>query len=156
MDIELISVEADLLHAADSDRQAAYIMEKCAQLGMPVMSRMNVAGKNIHLAEIMKQTWNRTSVMMVVCQEGKDLKALRAMIPEKILDRKSDKLTDQDVLLECHHGNYAGVIFKEGEKKVILLPGEELLLHSFQLSGRTCTSSHTVWLTRSRHSVPVR
>lgn len=42
MDIELISVEADLLLAADSDRQAAYVMEKCAQLGAPVVSRMNV------------------------------------------------------------------------------------------------------------------
>ena len=52
MDIELISVEADLLLAADSDRQAAYVMEKCAQLGAPVVSRMNVTMENTHLTEI--------------------------------------------------------------------------------------------------------
>ena len=126
MDIELISVEADLLLAADSDRQAAYVMEKCAQLGAPVVSRMNVTMENAHLTEIIAQAWKRTSVVMVICQDGKNLKKVRKLITEKVLNRKNDELSEQDVLLERHGGNYAGVILKEEEKKLILLPEEEL------------------------------
>ena len=126
MDIELISVEADLLLAADSDRQAAYVMEKCAQLGAPVVSRMNVTMENTHLTEIIAQAWKRSSVVMIICQNGKDLKTVRKLIAEKVLNRKNDELAEQDVLLERHGGSYAGVILKEEEKKLILLPEEEL------------------------------
>ena len=45
---------------------------------------------------------------------------------EKVLNRKNDELAEQDVLLERHGGSYAGVILKEEEKKLILLPEEEL------------------------------
>ena len=126
MDIELISVEADLLVAADSDRQAAYVMEKCAQLGAPVVSRMNVTMENAHLAEIIAQAWKRTSVVMVICQDGKDLKTVRKLMTEKVLNRKNKDLAEQDILLERHGGSYAGMILKEEEKKLILLPEEEL------------------------------
>lgn len=126
MDIELISVEADLLLAADSDRQAAYVMEKCAQLGAPVVSRMNVTMENAHLAEIIAQAWKRTSVVMVICQDGKDLKTVRKLMTEKVLNRKNKDLAEQDILLERHGGSYAGMILKEEEKKLILLPEEEL------------------------------
>ena len=100
LDIELISVEADLLLAADSDRQAAYVMEKCAQLGAPVVSRMNVTMENTHLTEIIAQAWKRSSVVMIICQNGKDLKTVRKLIAEKVLNRKNDELAEQDVLLD--------------------------------------------------------
>lgn len=49
MDIELISVETDLLPGNCSDTQTAYIMEKCAQIGSPVVGCMRVSERTFIL-----------------------------------------------------------------------------------------------------------
>ena len=126
MDIELISVEADLLLAKDSDRQAAYIMENGTQAGYSVTGRMNVTRQNPHLAEIIGQAAMRVQLVMVVCQDKADLDAVRTLMTEQVLNREKSSLTKQDILLEAHDGKQAGVILKEGKKKLVLLPGEEL------------------------------
>lgn len=126
MDIELISVETDLLLTKGSDRQAAYIMDQCAQLGYSVMSRMNIARQDLHLADMIEQAYNRSPLLMVVCRDGADLESVKALIAEKVMHRKDAKLAEKDLLLERHGGSYSGVILEESEKKIILLPGEEL------------------------------
>lgn len=122
MDIELISVESDLLPVEGADMQAAYVIEKCRQLGCPVVSRMNIKRNNIHLAEMIRSVLERSSLPIVLCMEGGDLKTVRELIAEKVLEREKAQNTD-DVILERHGGTYAGLIMKKEEQTVILLPG---------------------------------
>lgn len=126
MDVELISVEADLLLTENSDRQAAYIVENGAQAGYSVTGRTNVTRQNPYLAEMIGQAVMRVPLVMVVCQNGADLDTVRTLITEQVLNREKSSLAKQDVLLEVQDGKYAGVLLKEGKKKVVLLPGEEL------------------------------
>ena len=126
MDIELISIEADLLLAKDSDRQAAYIMENGSKAGYTVTGRMSVTRQNLHLAEIIGQAAMRVPLVMVVCQDGTDLDAVRTLVTEQVLNREKSSLAKQDILLEAQDGSHAGVILKEGKTKIVLLPGEEL------------------------------
>ena len=129
MDIELISVETDLLPGKCSDTQTAYIMEKCAQIGSPVVGHMSVSRKNIHLADIVHEALERTSVIIVLCMDCEDLETVRTVIAEKVLKREEAQKTDLDMALERHGGTCPGLVMRREDKTVILLPGNEEDLH---------------------------
>lgn len=129
MDIELISVETDLLPGKCSDTQTAYIMEKCAQIGSPVVGCMRVSRKNIHLADMIQAALDRTSVIMVLCMDCEDLELVRAVIAGKVLKQEDAQKADTDMVLECHGGTCSGLVMHKKDKTAILLPGNEEDLH---------------------------
>ena len=129
MDIELISVETDLLPGKCSDTQTAYIMEKCAQIGSPVVAHMSVSRKNIHLADMVHEALERTSVIIVLCMDCEDLETVRTVIAEKVPRREETQKTDLDMVLERHGGTCPGLVMRREDKTVILLPGSEEDLH---------------------------
>lgn len=125
MDIELISVETDLLLTDRMAAQTAYIVEKCAQLGCQVVGRMNVEERNIHLADMIQASLNRVPLVLIMCANGADIDLVRTMVARDIWHRTSVSKEELDVRLERHGGEYPAFLMQEAEKKVILLPGDE-------------------------------
>lgn len=124
MDIELISVESDLLLTDVRNHQMAYITEKCAQLGMPVVCQMRIEYENTHLPELIRASVQRSKVVILVCGEGKEPGELKKIVSTQVLKKQTEP--SQNIPLERHGGKYNGWILEEEDKSVVILPEEEV------------------------------
>lgn len=121
MDVELISVGADLFGTEKEDRQLAYAAEKCEQLGMSVTCQMKVNRQNKYLPEMIQAAKERAMVVMLIFSAGIEPKELKT-----IVTGTNEDLPVKEVALERHGGEETGWLLKQGEKLIALLPGAEI------------------------------
>ena len=111
MDIELISIEADLLHTEESDLQTTYIMDMCEQLGCRVVCSMKMFRQNNYLTDMVKVALDRSHMVMILCASKVDIDVYSKKIASEVFHREDGILTEQD-------------------KSVVFLPCDEKELHS--------------------------
>ena len=121
MDVELISVGAELFGTEKEDRQLSYAAEKCEQLGMSVTCQMKINRQNKYLPEMIRASKERAMVVMLILSAGIEPKELKTIVTGTNAD-----LPVKEVALERHGGEKTGWLLKQGEKLIALLPGAEI------------------------------
>lgn len=125
MDVELISVEADLLGTKTIDGQMAYLTEKCTQLGMAVTCQIKAVWNHAHLSELFQSVLERTSFAIVVCNTGIYTAEVKKFLIHNVWNEKGDHPVEETEL-KRHGADESGWMIKYQEKKIVVLPVLEM------------------------------
>lgn len=151
MTAEIISVGTELLLGNIINTNAAYLSEKCADLGLSCFYQSVVGDNEERLTEVIEKAVNRSDVVILSGGLGPTEDDLTKETAAKVIGRelvmhepskqhivkyfrqRNLELTKNNwkqammpagaVVLENENGTAPGVIIEEGEKRVILLPG---------------------------------
>lgn len=152
MVVELISVGTELLLGNIVNTNAAYLSEKCAQLGLSLYYQTVVGDNEERLAETLKTAVDRSDVVILSGGLGPTKDDLTKEVTAKVLGRElmedahskeriqaffknsqfkvitennwKQALVPKDaIVVDNANGTAPGIIIEEGEKAVILLPG---------------------------------
>ena len=151
MTVELICVGTELLLGNIVNTNAAYISEKCAMLGLSMFYQSVVGGNERRLEELLKTAKGRSDVIILCGGLGPTQDDLTKETAAKVMGRPlvEDKRARKEIeefmakrsrnvtennwkqalvpkdskVLYNPNGTAPGIIIKEGEQRVILLPG---------------------------------
>ena len=151
MTVELISVGTELLLGNIVNTNAAYLAEKCADLGLSCFYQSVVGDNEERLGAVLKAALERSDIVILSGGLGPTEDDLTKEVSAKVMGRqlvmhepskkrieeyftsRNMELTEnnwkQAMMLEGaiavnnENGTAPGVIIEDGEKKVILLPG---------------------------------
>lgn len=152
MVVELISVGTEILLGNIVNTNAAYLSEKCAQLGLSLYNQSVVGDNEERLTEVLKTAVLRSDIVILSGGLGPTKDDLTKETAAKLFNRKlvEDKHTKQRIedffrtigraeitennwkqalipegskVIDNANGTAPGLILEEGEKTVILLPG---------------------------------
>lgn len=152
MVVELISVGTELLLGNIVNTNAAYLSEKCAQLGLSLYYQTVVGDNEERLAETLKTAVDRSDVVILSGGLGPTKDDLTKEVTAKVMGRelvedarskeriqaffknsqfkvitennwKQALVPKDSIVVDNANGTAPGIIIEEGEKAVILLPG---------------------------------
>ena len=152
MVVELISVGTELLLGNIVNTNAAYLSEKCAQLGLSLYYQTVVGDNEERLAETLKTAVDRSDVVILSGGLGPTKDDLTKEVTAKVMGRelvedahskeriqaffknsqfkvitennwKQALVPKDSIVVENANGTAPGIIIEEGDKAVILLPG---------------------------------
>lgn len=151
MTVELISVGTELLLGNIVNTNAAYLAEKCADLGLSCFYQSVVGDNEDRLAAVLKMALKRSDIVILSGGLGPTEDDLTKEVSAKVMGRKlimhepskkriEEYFTNRNIELtennwkqamipegaaavDNENGTAPGVIMEDGEKKVILLPG---------------------------------
>lgn len=151
MTVELISVGTELLLGNIVNTNAAYLAEKCADLGLSCFYQTVVGDNEERLTAVLETALGRSDTVILSGGLGPTEDDLTKETAAKVMGRnlymhepskqsiqayfkrRNLELTDNNwkqammpegaVVVENENGTAPGVIIEDGEKKVILLPG---------------------------------
>ena len=152
MVVELISVGTELLLGNIVNTNAAYLSEKCAQLGLSLYYQTVVGDNEERLAETLKTAVDRSDVVILSGGLGPTKDDLTKEVTAKVMGRelvedarskeriqaffknsqfkvitennwKQTLVPKDSIVVDNANGTAPGIIIEEGEKAVILLPG---------------------------------
>lgn len=151
MTVELICVGTELLLGNIVNTNAAYISEKCAMLGLSMFYQSVVGDNERRLEELLKTAQGRSDVIILCGGLGPTQDDLTKETAAKVMGRPlvEDKRARKEIeefmakrsrnvtennwkqalvpkdskVLYNPNGTAPGIIIKEGEQRVILLPG---------------------------------
>lgn len=151
MTVELISVGTELLLGNIVNTNAAYLSEKCADLGLSCFYQSVVGDNEERLTAVLKTAAERSDVVILSGGLGPTEDDLTKEVSAKVMGKelvvhepskqhiikyfrqRNLELTENNwkqammpvgaIVIENENGTAPGVIIEEGGKKVILLPG---------------------------------
>ena len=151
MTVELISVGTELLLGNIVNTNAAYLAEKCADLGLSCFYQSVVGDNEERLGAVLKAALERSDIVILSGGLGPTEDDLTKEVSAKVMGRqlvmhepskkrieeyftsRNMELTENNwkqammpegaVAVNNENGTAPGVIIEDGEKKVILLPG---------------------------------
>ena len=151
MTVESISVGTELLLGNIVNTNAAYLSEKCADLGLSCFYQSVVGDNGERLEGVLKMALERADIVILSGGLGPTEDDLTKEVAAKVMGRKllmhipskkrieeyfasrNIELTENNwkqammpegaVAVDNENGTAPGVIIEDGEKKVILLPG---------------------------------
>lgn len=151
MIVELISVGTEILLGNIVNTNAAYLSEECAKLGLSCYYQTVVGDNENRLTQTLKTALSRADIIILSGGLGPTQDDLTKEVAAKVtgktlyLDEKTKEniltyfkqrgmeitennwkqamIPEDAVILENHNGTAPGVIIKDGNKRVILLPG---------------------------------
>ena len=151
MTVELISVGTELLLGNIVNTNAAYLSEKCADLGLSCFFQSVVGDNEERLSMVLKTALDRSDIVILSGGLGPTEDDLTKEVAAKVLGRKlfmhepskrriaeyfvsrNLELTENNwkqammpedaIVVDNENGTAPGVIIEDGEKRVLLLPG---------------------------------
>ena len=151
MTVELISVGTELLLGNIVNTNAAYLAEKCADLGLSCFYQSVVGDNDERLGAVLKAALERSDIVILSGGLGPTEDDLTKEVSAKVMGRqlvmhepskkrieeyftsRNMELTENNwkqammpegaIAVNNENGTAPGVIIEDGEKKVILLPG---------------------------------
>ncbi len=151
MTVELISVGTELLLGNIVNTNAAYLAEKCADLGLSCFYQSVVGDNEERLGAVLKAALERSDIVILSGGLGPTEDDLTKEVSAKVMGRqlvmhepskkrieeyftsRNMELTENNwkqammpegaIAVNNENGTAPGVIIEDGEKKVILLPG---------------------------------
>ena len=151
MTVELISVGTELLLGNIVNTNAAYLAEKCADLGLSCFYQSVVGDNEERLGAVLKAALERSDIVILSGGLGPTEDDLTKEVSAKVMGRqlvmhepskkrieeyftsRNMELTENNwkqammpegaIAVNNENGPAPGVIIEDGEKKVILLPG---------------------------------
>lgn len=151
MTVELISVGTELLLGNIVNTNAAYLAEKCADLGLSCFYQSVVGDNEERLAAVLKTALERSDIVILSGGLGPTEDDLTKEVSAKVMGRKlamhepsrkrieeyfisrNMELTENNwkqammpegaIAVNNENGTAPGVIIEDREKKVVLLPG---------------------------------
>ena len=151
MTVELISVGTELLLGNIVNTNAAYLAEKCADLGLSCFYQSVVGDNEERLGAVLKAALERSDIVILSGGLGPTDDDLTKEVSAKVMGRqlvmhepskkrieeyftsRNMELTENNwkqammpegaIAVNNENGTAPGVIIEDGEKKVILLPG---------------------------------
>lgn len=151
MTVELISVGTELLLGNIVNTNAAYLAEKCADLGLSCFYQSVVGDNEERLGAVLKAALERSDIVILSGGLGPTEDDLTKEVSAKVMGRqlvmhepskkrieeyftsRNMELTENNwkqammpegaIAVNNENGTALGVIIEDGEKKVILLPG---------------------------------
>ena len=151
MAVELISVGTELLLGNIVNTNAAYLAEKCADLGLSCFYQSVVGDNEERLGAVLKAALERSDIVILSGGLGPTEDDLTKEVSAKVMGRqlvmhepskkrieeyftsRNMELTENNwkqammpegaIAVNNENGTAPGVIIEDGEKKVILLPG---------------------------------
>lgn len=128
MIVELISIGTELLLGNIVNTNAAYLAEKCAELGLSCHYQTVVGDREEHIGEALRAALVRADV--VICSGGMGHKeenkikeiACRMMV-ENDNKRKKAVISSPRQILVHDNGTASGIILESSGKILIMLPG---------------------------------
>ena len=151
MTVELISVGTELLLGNIVNTNAAYLAEKCADLGLSCFYQSVVGDNEERLGAVLKAAVERSDIVILSGGLGPTEDDLTKEVSAKVMGRqlvmhepskkrieeyftsRNMELTENNwkqammpegaIAVNNENGTAPGVIIEDGEKKVILLPG---------------------------------
>ena len=151
MTVELISVGTELLLGNIVNTNAAYLAEKCADLGLSCFYQSVVGDNEERLGAVLKAALERSDIVILSGGLGPTEDDLTKEVSAKVMSRqlvmhepskkrieeyftsRNMELTENNwkqammpegaIAVNNENGTAPGVIIEDGEKKVILLPG---------------------------------
>lgn len=151
MTVELISVGTELLLGNIVNTNAAYLAEKCADLGLSCFYQSVVGDNEERLGAVLKEALERSDIVILSGGLGPTEDDLTKEVSAKVMGRqlvmhepskkrieeyftsRNMELTENNwkqammpegaIAVNNENGTAPGVIIEDGEKKVILLPG---------------------------------
>ena len=151
MTVELISVGTELLLGNIVNTNAAYLSEKCADLGLSCFFQSVVGDNEERLSMVLKTALERSDIVILSGGLGPTEDDLTKEVAAKVLGRKlfmhapskrriaeyfvsrNLELTENNwkqammpedaIVVDNENGTAPGVIIEDGEKRVLLLPG---------------------------------
>ena len=151
MTVELISVGTELLFGNIVNTNAAYLAEKCADLGLSCFYQSVVGDNEERLGAVLKAALERSDIVILSGGLGPTEDDLTKEVSAKVMGRqlvmhepskkrieeyftsRNMELTENNwkqammpegaIAVNNENGTAPGVIIEDGEKKVILLPG---------------------------------
>lgn len=151
MTVELISVGTELLLGNIVNTNAAYLAEKCADLGLSCFYQSVVGDNEERLGTVLKAALERSDIVILSGGLGPTEDDLTKEVSAKVMGRqlvmhepskkrieeyftsRNMELTENNwkqammpegaIAVNNENGTAPGVIIEDGEKKVILLPG---------------------------------
>lgn len=151
MTVELISVGTELLLGNIVNTNAAYLAEKCADLGLSCFYQSVVGDNEERLGAVLKAALERSGIVILSGGLGPTEDDLTKEVSAKVMGRqlvmhepskkrieeyftsRNMELTENNwkqammpegaIAVNNENGTAPGVIIEDGEKKVILLPG---------------------------------
>lgn len=152
MVVELISVGTEILLGNIVNTNAAYLSEKCAQLGLSLFYETSVGDNEQRLTEVLQKALKRSDIVILsgglgptqddltkeisakVC--GKKLvmdEHSRELIQSYFANSRAANITENNwkqamvpegcIVVDNHNGTAPGIIIETNGKSVILLPG---------------------------------
>lgn len=151
MTVEIICVGTELLLGNIVNTNGAYLAEKCAQMGLSCYYQTVVGDNEQRLSEVLKTALERSEIVLLSGGLGPTQDDLTKETAAKVMGRKlvaddesraqiaayfeqkgvqptennwkQAMIPEGAVVLENRNGTAPGVIIREGESHVILLPG---------------------------------
>lgn len=151
MNAELICVGTELLLGSVVNTNAAYLSEKCAELGLSCYYQTVVGDNEERLAQVLKTAMERSDVVILSGGLGPTEDDLTKETAAKVCGRqmylhepskkaiadffagrgmeptdnnwKQAMVPEGGIILENHNGTAPGIIMEEEKAKLILLPG---------------------------------
>ena len=152
MVVELISVGTEILLGNIVNTNAAYLSEKCAQLGLSLFYETSVGDNEQRLTKVLQTALDRSDIVILSGGLGPTQDDLTKEIAAKVCGKKlvmdehsreriqnyftnsrAAKITENNwkqamvpegcIVVDNHNGTAPGIIIEVNGKSVILLPG---------------------------------